>query len=346
MLTEVCLIRLLLIVLLVIYHSFAPYCGGWRALDNNTETFSSYWWIGKASYSFMLECFTFVSGWVYGFQVYTKGAKILDLKRIISSKLKRLIVPSIIFSILYLLIFKPHSFSTPLSCTYNILEGVGHMWYLPMLFWCFIGVWIIERNKISIRIALILVTILSVFSVLPLPLGLRSTMQYMIYFYIEYLFGRKHLNIDRFNNLKYIVIIGLSFAIVFIISQYFVIPRIECAINQSANNQIFIGEAYLIKRILTLIYSTLGVTTIILLSFYLIHKRHLKLSIFWINFSTYTFGIYIFQQFILQWIYYHTDFVKWFPENSIPWVAFAITMLLSSLFTIILRSTKTGRLLI
>ncbi len=294
----------------------------------------------------MLECFTFVSGWVYGFQVYTKGEKILDLRRIISSKLKRLIVPSIIFSIIYLLILKPHSFSSPLRCTYDILNGVGHMWYLPMLFWCFIGLWLIERNKISIKIAITLVTILSLCSVLPLPFGLRSTMQYMIFFYMGYLFGRKHLNIERFSSLRSIVTIGLLFSATFVFSQYFALPEIDRIAEQFTDNQFVNGGGYLLRRLLTLIYSTLGVITVLLLSFYLIDKRHLKLHKYWINFSTYTFGIYIFQQFILQWMYYHTNFTSWFPENSIPLLAFAITMLLSWLFTLTLRSTKIGRLLI
>ena len=71
-LTEVVIIRLFLIVLLVLYHSFAPFSGGWNPIGNYPDV-RAYWWLAKLSYAFMLEMFVLVSGYVFGFQVRTKG---------------------------------------------------------------------------------------------------------------------------------------------------------------------------------------------------------------------------------------------------------------------------------
>lgn len=101
-LTDVCAIRLILIILLVLYHAFAIFCGGWTPLDGYPRP-EGYWWIGKSAYSFMLEAFVFISGYVYGYQIYRNPEK-LSLKAVVQSKLKRLILPSIIFSTVYYLL--------------------------------------------------------------------------------------------------------------------------------------------------------------------------------------------------------------------------------------------------
>lgn len=151
-LPEVVFIRLLLIVLLVLYHSFALYCGGWEPLPNQ-EMIPAYWWIGKAAYSFMLPAFVFISGYVYGFQVRTKGVQILTFKKTVYGKFKRLIIPSIVFSLLYLLVLG--DITQPITTTlYGLINGVGHMWFLPMLFWCFVCVFIIEKLKLKTSLVL------------------------------------------------------------------------------------------------------------------------------------------------------------------------------------------------
>ena len=64
---EVSLIRPVLICLLVLYHSFAPYCEAWEPFEGYIPSLS-YWWIGKAAYSFMLPMFVFISGYIWSYQ--------------------------------------------------------------------------------------------------------------------------------------------------------------------------------------------------------------------------------------------------------------------------------------
>lgn len=180
LLTNVAIIRPLLIVLLVFYHAFAIYSGSWAPIDGFPEI-KAYWWLDKLSYAFMLETFVFVSGYVFGYQVRIKGEKKLEAKSLFFSKFKRLIIPSIVFSLIYIVLFK--DISQPVEITIKeIIEGVGHMWFLPMLFWCFACVWVIEKLRMRPQYVLPLLMLCSIFSFVPLPLQLNKTMYYMLFF--------------------------------------------------------------------------------------------------------------------------------------------------------------------
>lgn len=106
-LDEVSLIRPILIVLLVLYHAFAPWCGAWSAF-NGYEPNEIYWWIGKSAYSFLLPMFVFISGYIWAFQREALN-KIDTFKQLAIKKFKRLYVPSLLFSIAYIAMFKNHS---------------------------------------------------------------------------------------------------------------------------------------------------------------------------------------------------------------------------------------------
>lgn len=84
-LTEVSVIRPILIILLVVYHSFIIYQGGWSE-PVGFEPNETYWWISKASYSFMLEAFVLISGYVYAHQVALKptlgGGEVIDYEQV------------------------------------------------------------------------------------------------------------------------------------------------------------------------------------------------------------------------------------------------------------------------
>lgn len=104
-LENVVVIRLLLIVLLVLYHSFAIYNGSW-GMPEGIVPITGYWWIATLAYSFMLETFVFISGYVLGFQTRTKYDGVLDFNTCVLKKCRRLLLPSLVFSVLYFLCFR------------------------------------------------------------------------------------------------------------------------------------------------------------------------------------------------------------------------------------------------
>ena len=60
-LEDVVVLRLSLIVLLVLYHSFCIFSGAWE-VPKDYPLIPIYWWIAKTSYSFMLETFVLFQG--------------------------------------------------------------------------------------------------------------------------------------------------------------------------------------------------------------------------------------------------------------------------------------------
>ena len=170
----------------------------------------------------MLETFVFVSGYVLGYQVRTRGEIKLEAKYLLLGKFKRLIIPSIVFGLIYIVLLQ--DISQPiLKTVYDVVNGVGHMWFLPMLFWCFVGIWLIEKVKFN---KIWLFPILLILSILPfpfLPLHMNISIYYMFFFYVGYFLQRNDVNLDKFYTLGYSIgLIHLSFySLYFLISKVF-----------------------------------------------------------------------------------------------------------------------------
>lgn len=177
---EVIYVRLFLIIALVFYHAFAVFSGAWAPIAGypNIPVYSI---IDKLSYACLLETFVFISGYILGYQVSKKGDEYIQTKQFLIKKIKRLIVPSILFSILYVLIFNKTNRSA-LSAINDILSGTGHMWFLPMLFWCFLFVYLLEKVRISNKCLVFIFPLMICFSILPLPFRLNTAMYFFLFF--------------------------------------------------------------------------------------------------------------------------------------------------------------------
>ena len=212
-LTNVAIIRPILIVLLVFYHAFAPFSGAWEPIAGY-PAIRVYWWLDWFSYAFMLEMFVFISGYVFGFQVRTKGKEKLKAKNLLWGKFKRLMIPCMVFSLLYILLLG--DITQPITKTfYGLVNGVGHMWFLPMLFWCFIGVWIIEKSQIKTKVVLPILLLCSICSSLPLPLQLNNAMYYMFFFYLGYVLQKEPVYMDRYYTLNHAISAVAAFCVLF-----------------------------------------------------------------------------------------------------------------------------------
>lgn len=182
-LEDVVLLRLSLIFLLIWNHAFAPYSGHWRSIDGINDI-PTYYWFGQVIYYMRIQALIFISGYLLGYTSKRKS-NALEFKSCVIKKIKRLLLPSIIFSILYFLFFYDYTGSI-ITTAYSILNGCGHMWFLPMLFWCFVGVWLAEKFHIQPKLILILALFASILPCITLPLRFNSTLTYFIYFYIGF----------------------------------------------------------------------------------------------------------------------------------------------------------------
>lgn len=198
LLNEIVLIRLILILLLVLYHSFIIYKGGWRQ-PIGYDNVCVYSWIAKFTYSFFLETFVAVSGYIFSYQIFTRK-KNQKLGSFIINKIKRLLIPCWLFSILYYVLFLASNQYQGIDVVYKILSGTGHLWFLPMLFWCFLLGWFLVRWEVSTKWKICSLLMLSLLSIIPLPLRLNSALSYLMFFYIgvwaqQYFTRRKKLYI-------------------------------------------------------------------------------------------------------------------------------------------------------
>ena len=333
-LSDIVFIRLILILLLVVYHSFIIYGGGWSR-PAGYEDVECYSWISKFSYSFFLEAFVAISGYIYAYQIFDKKRD-LPFGKFVVNKFKRLIVPSIIFGTVYYFMF--YEVKSPANAIYSIINGVGHMWFLPMLFWCFAGGWILIRWNIADRYKLLLLLALSALSFVSLPLRIGSAMYYLLFFYAG-IYLQKHSH--RIETRKWRVIFGywVLFAAVFVLSQ-----KIIDKVNVLDTTIIEKTIRFEVTNILKIIYAALGAWALYITSRRFVYNR--ELSNVSLKLSSCCFGVYIFQQFVLQAIYYKTDIPAIVGAYWLPWIGVVAALSVSLIASMAMLSTKIGRKII
>lgn len=129
--------RPILILSIVIGHSFAIYNGAWQYdFESGVDYIAAYNWENSFFISFQLEAFFFISGYLFWRGRYIERKLTPSTYyHFIKKKFARLYVPSIVFSLLYL-----YFFTEPIESK-DVMEalllGKGHLWFLPTIFWCF-----------------------------------------------------------------------------------------------------------------------------------------------------------------------------------------------------------------
>ena len=214
------------------------------------------------------------------------------------------------------------------------------MWFLPMLFWVFIVSWFIVKIKNTyIRYSVVLLIL--IMNALPLPLGLREATFYEFFFILGYdLFTLKN-KLNRLIVREIIILSWISFIVVFVASTL-TIKTIEF---YSADKSMFVRAiGYECENIIKVIYGILGIMSMLCTSIYISQKYSLPNLL--INIGCYCFGVYLSQQFVLQALYYKSQLPIYLSEGTLPWICFIITLIVSLLFSNLLRLTKVGRAII
>ncbi len=345
-LSNVSIIRPILLVLLVFYHAFAIYSGAWAPIEGYPEV-PVYWWLDKLSYAFMLEMFVFISGYVFGFQVRTKGEEKLRAKNLLWGKFKRLMIPCMVFSLLYILLFG--DITQPIQKTlYGLVNGVGHMWFLPMLFWCFAGMWIVEKLQLKPKLILPILFVVSLVSFLPFPLRLGSAMYYMLFFYVGYILQKENVSLEQFYTLKHSVLAFILFCLLFptftLLKEKLGHTSMEGIL---VDNQLIIKALNLsLSKLLQIIYAFVGLAMLFLFVGYKEKTRKVEMPHWLTNFGGLCFGVYLLQQFILVGLYDYTTIPSIVGCYWLPLIGFVITLIMSVLISFLMMKTKTGRFLI
>ena len=340
LLPDVVVIRPLFIAIVVVYHAFIIYMGGWNEPVGFAPV-KAYDWLANFLYNIRMQGFVFMAGYVYTYQVLTLGRND-SLKQIVTKKFKRLILPSIFFSVVYFAMFYDWKDYNALSAAVKILGGCGHMWFLPMLFWCFgMGKLLTMRdvNRMLIFIALVLISLLP----LPIPLGIGNALHHMVYFWGGFLVWQYHDKIIlQFCTSKYVIWSCILFVIFYLFSYWFK----QMDFWGGDGRLIYKGLHYVTNSAISLIVTMFGIGFVYLLVNYFVEKRKYMPSHWVFEASAICYGVYIYQQFVLQILYYKTSLPVLIGAYWLPWVGCVITFIVSFLLTKLTLKTRFGRYLI
>ena len=338
-LNDVCIMRPIAILLLVVWHSFIIYAGGWRK-PVGFQSVECYWWLAKLSYAFMLELFVFVSGYVFGLALEYKH---LSFKTLLINKFKRLIIPSLIFGTIYYLIFYNLDNFTVVGFVWKVLNGCAHMWFLPMLFWVTLMAFGLDKLRLPQWFKLVGVCCFPALAVLPLPLGLSEAMYYIPIFYIGILIYKSRKLIVGYlcKHLIRGLLLGLVFILLFVV--LIVVNRDILSVSLESNSLIARGLGAIGRRYMQLICAASGVAFAFFVVNYVMETKNITIPKWIIELNGVCFGIYLFQQFILQILYYKTALPTLVGPYWLPWVGLIVTLVCSYLLTKLSLKTKIGR---
>lgn len=179
----------------------------------------------------------------------------------------------------------------------------------------------------------LVLVILALFSFFHLPFQLSNVMYYLLFFFMGYaLYGSRTGVIKRINGKRVI----LAWAIFLLLYAGLNYVRNYCILHLEEGLLLEV-----VKKGCRLGYTIAGMMAFYLTSVWIVFK--IKLPLWYVKMGAMCFGVYVFQQFILQIIYYNSPLVTVVNAYALPWVAFAITLFVSIVLTWVVRLTSFGR---
>lgn len=307
------LIRIYLIVALLMCHAFAPFNGGWVSLSQHE--ICTYKWIARISYASLLETFVLISGYLF----YSKLLKGVTFTDVFKDKFRRLYIPTILFGILYVLILGiPISFTTFI----RVLDGIGNLWFLPMLLIVFLLYWLAYKYISSKTLLTVILGIVAVLPYPTLPFQFNDSLYYLFFFHLGcQIASNNELNI-HLQSKKTLFFLTFLYIVVFIISFY--IRDTYLNIN---DNLTLVHKSLLIciKHICRFSYSVIGVFMIY--SGFSFISNYIKRDL--TSIASLCFGVYLVHEMILRILYYKLNIIEYINIFYTPWVSILITFILS-----------------
>lgn len=336
-LEKIHIVRAILIVLIVLYHSSLFWTGTWFKVPTMYKS-SALSWLALWLNSFHIYCFTFVSGYLFYYLKREKG-KYTNLIAFIKNKGFRLLLPYITVALFWNIPFSLCFGMSPKILVRNYILGLSpeQLWFLLMLFGVFILFYAMEKcfyckNTNQGNNSLFACCFFSFFigiggwAFIPNFFQIWRVLMFVFFFYMGYITrnGRiyQYLRIDGLSLTGYFLIYLFLFILAHFlyISNYFMFKFTKLSIEY--------------------ICHILGAFTMfhILLNLTKIFGKKLKII------SDNAFGIYLFhQQIIYIWLYFMAN--KLNPYLT-TFTAFIISLLLSLLITLTLSNISYTRKLI
>lgn len=307
--------KTVLMLLVVLCHSAAFYGGNWFRVCTVSETnevlaiLSS--WLG----TFHVEGFTLISGYIYYYIKYEKGGY-QDFRMYIKNKFKRLLVPYIAISLLWIIPIGTFFYSYSLIDVikdYALGESPSQLWFLLMLFNVFViydyFLTKIKRGQI-VLVFIIFIGGIVLGSVCPNIFQILTSMRYLLFFYSGCMIRKKYSDMQS----DKMLIFGILFLLVNLV--FFTLLNLDIFANG------IIGKVMsLLSRI---ICDVSGAIMAFLLLSFLASKLRWDNKLF-TNLTIVSFPIYLFHQQIIYVLLWN------FQSLINPYVMCALNFLLSIL---------------
>lgn len=169
---DIAMLRLLCIAIVVYFHAYGMMFVHFSESTNTLyaekyEFFNQTFLINIA-----MPMFIFISGFLFGGQLMRKQP--VSFVKMIKSKFMRLMVPFFIFVILFMCTQDAVSWKPFYQWTYS------HLWFLPMLFWCFVLTYFLRPLILNDSYVVSVITLIILFGIsflgkfVPMIIGLHN----------------------------------------------------------------------------------------------------------------------------------------------------------------------------
>lgn len=343
-LQEINIIRPIVITALVLLHSFAIFYGAWPMPDG-VDAIKLYSLLPCFIRGFLMETIAFVAGYVFSYQVNDLG-RVYTLRGMVKKKFIRLLVPCWILGFVYALCFSRDE--PVIGTTVAILNGIGHLWYLTMLFWCFVVLFFIHKyiGRNTKRIFICFFPLLML-SCVPIPvvmlLGFDKMPHFLFYVYlgyVSYIYRSKVYDYLRDKRLMLFLIYTA-----FVVLSFYVLPEILKDDGMAMLSHMLVYVMLKISLCLTAMSGCM-LLYVVVVGFLKRKENGYVIPEFVNRANNICYGIYVFHQFILMWIYYDTNIPLLISSYILPILSFVVTLSLSVLFTIVFTKFRFGRFLV
>lgn len=284
-----------------------------------------------------MPLFTFISGYLFVYLYLKNPNKYRVFRSFLKVKIERLLIPFLVIGTLV-------NITMPERYLYMILDGEGsHLWFCMMLFWCFLIRWTVLKINIKlVSLAILIFSIMAIFSSggnnwlfldkSPYTLfGIRHA----VYFYFFFVMGDW---LYRYKSKLLNVLEGKRGWIILILTS---IIYVGWALGGVSNLKYvsFLGD--ISSPAMFIITCYLGVLK-------LISEEKLKPNSIIDTICIYSFGIYVFHEWLSWGLYHQPFFFDLFKQYTIVY-AFVFTLLdfgVSFVLTHYSLKTKVGRYLL
>lgn len=203
---DVAFIRSVAVILVVFFHA---YCMMYTSahFPNSYQSYRDiYYNLNSICLWFHMPLFVFISGYLFSYLYIEKGkyTQFFGKKGLLLNKTHRLLVPYVIFSLFFA------STTNSLSLAGIFSGGYSHLWFLTMLFWCFmLGYILIKKKSIALTPSACMLLLFIFFMLMLFPycpprlFGIHNLFRWFFWFWLGCsVFHFRHTLFSAFRRFK------------------------------------------------------------------------------------------------------------------------------------------------